>query len=134
MFSFLLVPLALALGVAAHNAPTPAERAVTDSTATANVDKPVTIRFDNQAWDMATVYAVPQSGMAIRLGQVNAGSTARFVLPRSATAGAGVVNIVAVPFGRRFATGSGPISVTPGDVLSATFSPSENNIAVLPAR
>jgi hypothetical protein len=134
MFPFIILPLALALGVAAHDAPHPAERAAADSTVAANVDEPVVIQFDNQAWDMATVYALPQSGMAIRLGQVNPGSTARFVLPRGATAGSGVVNIVAVPFGRRFTVRSGPVSVTPGDRLSASLSPSENNISVLPAR
>jgi len=134
MFPFIIVPLALAPHNAPHNAPSPAERVVADSTAAANADQPAVISFDNQAWDMATVYAVPQNGMAIRLGQVNSGSTARFVLPRSVTSGVGVVNIVAVPFGRRFATGSGPVSVMPGDQFTATFSPSENNISVLPAR
>src|SRR5437868_5299946 len=108
MFPFIIVPLAFALGIATHHAPSPAARAVADSTAAANADKPAVIHFDNEAWDMATVYAVPQSGMAIRLGQVNPGSTARFVVPRTVTSGSGLVNIVAVPFGRRFTVRSGP--------------------------
>ena len=49
-------------------------------------------------------------------------------------AGAQSINIVAVPFARRFPTGSGPVSVMPGDALTATLSPQENSIAVLPAR
>ena len=133
MFPFLMIPLALALGVATHHPVTPAQRATTDSAAVTQRDAPVTIQFDNQAWDMATVYAVPQNGMAVRLGQVNAGSTARLVVPRSAVTSSGVINIVAVPFARRFSTGSGPVAVAPGDALKATLSPTENGVWVVPA-
>ena len=133
MFPFLIVPLALVLGVATtQHTPTPAQRAAADSAAVANKDKPVIVRFDNQAWDLATVYAVPRDGMAVRLGDVSPGSTERLVVPRSAVNGSGVINIVAVPFARHRASGSGPVAVMPGDELKATFSPTEDGVWVLP--
>jgi hypothetical protein len=134
MLAFLLVPVALALGLAAHDAPsTPAERATSDSAAVAASDKPAVIEFENQGWDLATVYAVPQFGLRVRLGQVTPGSTARFVVPRSVTT-AGTVDIVAVPLARRFAIRSGPVSLQPGDAIRASIPASQNLISILPAR
>ena len=138
MFAFLLVPLALALGIAAHGTATPAERAqadsAADSVAVAHRDQPVTIRFDNQGSDLATVYAVPMNGIAVRLGQVTPGATARLVVPRSVVAGPTTVNFVAVPFARNFVTRSGPVTVAPGDAFDLALSASENLVSVLPAR
>jgi hypothetical protein len=134
MLPNLLVPLALALGVAAHGAVAPAERVQADSTAVANRDQPVTIHFENQGYDLATVYAVPMSGIAVRLGQVTPGATAKFVVPRAVVSGPTTVNFVAVPFARNFATRSGPVAVAPGDVFDLALSASENAVSVLPGR
>ena len=133
MLPFFLVPLALALGAATQRAQSPADRAVADSAATANANKPVTIQFENQGWELATVYAVPQSGMAFRLGQVSPGRTERLVVPRSVVAGGlSSINIVAVPFARRAALSSGPVTVSPGDVLRATVPSTGNAVWILP--
>jgi hypothetical protein len=138
MFPFLLVPLALALGIAAHEthaAPaTPAERAAADSAAVADARKPAIIMFENQGWDLATVYAVPRSGLAVRLGQVTPGATARLVVPRSVVTAGSSVDIVAVPLARNFAIRSGPVTIYPGDALRASIPASQNLISVLPAR
>ena len=134
MFAFLLVPLALAFGLAAHDgASARAGRGGRAADASADADKPAVIEFENQGWDLATVYAVPQFGLAVRLGQVTPGVTARFVVPRSVTA-SGSVNIVAVPFARNFAIRSGPVTLLPGDAIRASISASENLISVLPGR
>ncbi len=134
MFPFILVPIALALGIAAHDAPaTPAERAATDSVAVADSRKPAVIEFENQGWDLATVYAVPRGGLALRLGQVTPGTTERFVVPSSAVT-AGSFDIVAVPLARNYAIRSGPVSLSPGDGIRASIPASENLISVLPLR
>jgi hypothetical protein len=65
---------------------------------------------------------------------VGAGQTVRFVIPRSVVAGPTSVNIVAVPFARRFTVGSGPVTMAPGDALNARLSSQENGVWVLPAR
>jgi hypothetical protein len=135
MLPLLLVPLALALGVAVHGAPHAATATPysADSTAVSRGVEPAVIEFDNQAFDLATVYLVPQFGVPIRLGQVTGGGNSRFVVPRGVAYG-GTFEIVAVPFPRRFAVGSGPLTLLAGDALRASLSPSQNLVSVLPAR
>src|SRR5690349_21335409 len=77
MSPILLVPLALAFGLAAggsHGQPPVAGAADSTVVATdtmparAKAPAPAVIQFDNQAWDLATVYLVPQSGgLPVRL-------------------------------------------------------------------
>jgi hypothetical protein len=133
MFLFLLLPFAVALGIAVHDTQAPAQRAATDSAAVANANSPATIRFQNDALDNATVYAVPDHGMAARLGEVFGGQTSRLVVPRDLLSG-GMVNIVAVPFARNFVVRSGPVAMSPGDVMDVRLTSDERAVSVLPAR
>jgi hypothetical protein len=134
MFPFLLLPFAVALGIAVHDTQSPAERAATDSAAVANANSPATIRFQNDALDNATVYAVPDHGMAVRLGEVFGGQTSKLVVPRDLLSGGGMVNIVAVPFARNFVVRSGPVPMSPGDVMNVRLTADERAVSVLPAR
>jgi len=137
MFPFLLLPFALALGLSTHQTPAPAQAAVNDSTAAANAAAnaklPVTIEFDNQAWEMATVYAVPDHGLPVRLGDVTPGSTARLVIPRNVVSNITTLNLVATRLARRGAVGSGPVTVSPGDTFNVSLS-SNGLVSVLPGR
>lgn len=136
MFPFLLLPLALALGISAHDAPTastsPATNAVVDSTKSVNT--PVTVRFRNDAMDLAIVYAVADAGLPVRLGEVTPGATAKFTLPRSIVGTSAMIQLVARPFAHRYVVGSGPVGVSAGDVIDANLSSQANAIWVLPGR
>jgi hypothetical protein len=134
MLPIFLAPLALALGITLHHAAATPLPTATDSATVAGSKQPVVIEFENQAWDLATVYAVPQSGGAVRLGQVTAGGTARLRVPLSVVADPTTVDIVAVPFARHVAARSGLVTVVPGDVLRASLPPAENIVSVLPGR
>jgi hypothetical protein len=134
MLPLFLAPLAFALGLAMHNAPARPAAGAADSTSVAAANQPAVIEFENQAWDQATVYAVPRSGLPVRLGDVMAGATRRFTVPRTVFAGASTVDIVARPFARRFVVRSGEVTLFPGDEIRASLAPAENMISVLPAR
>jgi hypothetical protein len=144
MSSLILVPLALALGLATSGASAqpPAPAAVDTTVAAAPVDSPAkapaderaVIQFENQAWDLATIYLVPQFGLPIRLGQVTSGRTANLVVPRGVLSSARTVEIVAVPFASRRAISSGPVTLYQGEALRASLASSANLISVLPAR
>lgn len=133
MLPLLILPFALALGVAAHGGATPAAAAVADTTV-ADPNAPVTVRFENQSMDLATLYAVPSGGMAVRLGQVFSGGRSQFVVPKSMVWGVSTVDFVAVPFARNFVTRSGPVTLSPGDAYDLSLSPTENSLSVLPKR
>ena len=152
MLPTLLVPLAAAFGLAVGgtHAQPPAKDTVrapaantthaADSTAAAPEkapekapkSAPAVIQFENQAFDMATVYVVPQFGLPVRLGQVNSGRTTRLVVPRSVVWGPTTVEIVAVPFAGRRSVGSGPVTIGAGEALRATLSSTANLVSVLP--
>lgn len=137
MLPMLLVPLALAFGLAAggsHHQPAPAPAAVAaDTTAKAAPAAEATvIEFENQSFDMATVYLVPQAGMPVRLGQVNPGRTQRLVVPRGVVGGLTSAEIVAVPFAHRYWVGSGPVTLGAGDSLRASLSSTANMVSILP--
>jgi hypothetical protein len=129
MLPLILIPLAFAFGLAAHDAPrAPADRAPVVSA------EPAVIVFENQAWDLATVYAVPQFGLPVRLGQVMPGGTTRLRVPRSVVSTSGAVEIVAVPFARNFSVRSGLVTLVAGEAVRASLSPAENILSVLPER
>ena len=135
MLPLLLVPLALALGPAVRgpSAQPPAAKA-DDSAAVAAPASPAVIQFENQAFEMATVYVVSQSGMPFRIGRVNSGSTARLVVPRSVVGGPTTVQIIAVPFATGRRVSSGPVTLGQGDALRASLASSANLLSVLPVR
>lgn len=134
MFPLLLVPLAVALGFAAHGNAAPVEHVPADSVRAVRADAPVSIEFRNDASDLATLYAVPMSGIAVRLGEVMPGSSRTLTIPRAVVASPTEVNFVAVPFARHFVTRSGPVSVAPGQAYELSLSATENSLSVLPGR
>lgn len=132
MLPLFILPLALVFGLATHPASAPAAGA--DSTVAVDANAPARVAFENQGWDIVTVYAVPQSGMAVRLGQVTPGATGRFTVPRSVVASASSIDLVAVPLARNYVVRSGPVAMSPGDAFSASLSSAGHLISVLPAR
>ena len=86
MLPSILVPLALGLATPGASRPAAAARAAADTVQAVAADQPVVITFDNQGFEIATIYAVSQSGFAVRLGQVSPGASRRLVLPRSVAA------------------------------------------------
>ena len=139
MLPFPFVPFALALGLAVSGSPAQPPVAadttiVVDSTDAAPSTAPAVIQFENQGFEMATVYVVPQSGMAYRIGRVMSGNTARLVVPRSVVAGSTTVQIVAVPFATRRQVSSGPVQLAQGEALRASLASSANLLSVLPVR
>ena len=135
MLPLLLVPFALALGLIVGGPSTqPPVAGASDSTVVAEAPAPTVIQFENQAFEMATVYVVPQSGMPYRIGRVNSGNTARLVVPRSIVGGATMVQIVAVPFATGRQVSSGPVSLGQGDAVHASLASSANLLSVLPVR
>jgi hypothetical protein len=142
MLPMLLVPLALAFGLAvggSHGQPPAASAADTvvaaseKAPAKAPAHAPAVIQFDNQAWDLTTVYLVPQFGLPVRLGQVTSGRTANLVVPRGVVASATSFEIVAVPFASRRAISSGPVTIAEGEALRASLPSTANLVSVLPA-
>ena len=140
MLPFLLVPFALALGLVASDAPAqppvaaPGDSTVVDSTDVAASTAPAVIQFENQGFEMATVYVVLQSGLPYRLGRVNSGSTTRLVVPRSVVGAPTTVQIVAVPFATGRRVSSGPVQLAQGEALRASLASSANLLSVLPVR
>lgn len=135
MLPFLLVPFALALGLIVGGPSTqPPAAGGGDSTVVADSAAPTVIQFENQAFELATVYVVPQSGMPYRIGRVSSGATANLVVPRSVVGGATMVQIIAVPFATGRRVSSGPVTLGQGDALRASLASSANLISVLPAR
>ncbi len=140
MLPFLLVPFALALGVAVSGSPAQppvaaaVDSTVVDSTDAAPSDAPAVIQFENQGFEMATVYVVLQSGMPYRIGRVMSGNTARLVVPRSVVGGPTTVQIIAIPFATGRRVSSGPVQLAQGEALRASLASSANLLSVLPVR
>jgi hypothetical protein len=112
-----------------------ARRPAADSAVAAPRDtRHVTITFENQSLEVATIYVVSQSGYRARIGQVIPGRTQRLVVPRGVVGAASTVDIVAVSIGRRVIARSGPVNLSPGDSYSASLSSLANIVSVLPAR
>lgn len=132
MLAFLLIPLAFALGVTTQGSHA---TSTVPATAAAAVDTAhVVLEFENQSLDLATVYAVRESGQYARLGQVSANSSERLVIPRSVVSGSTMIRLVARPLAGRARPNSGSFAVQPGDHIAAALSPTLNTISVLPAR
>jgi hypothetical protein len=125
-----IILAALALGLAQDSTPAPAKSPAKAPPA----DDRVTIAFENQSLELATIYVVTASGGRFRVGQVIPGRTETLRLPRSVVGAAATIDIVAVPLARRYVIRSGPVTVAPGDTIAASLSPIANLVSVLPAR
>jgi hypothetical protein len=140
MLPFLLVPFALAFGLVVSDSPAqppvaaPIDSTVVDTTDAEPSTGPAVIQFENQGFEMATVYVVPQSGMPYRIGRVMSGNTARLVVPRSVVGGPTTVQIIAVPFATGRRVSSGPVQLAQGEALRASLASSANLLSVLPVR
>ena len=92
----------------------------------------VLIDFQNRSWELATVYAVHESGRRTRIGEVGAGKTATLVVPRAVVSSVTGINVVAIPFGRRSGAESGVLAVAPGDHFVATLEANMKSVSILP--
>ena len=139
-----LVPLAVvalcAAQVAAAQSQPPNPPTVPDSAVAASPvvsGKPadaarVLIDFQNHSWELATIYAVHESGARTRIGEVGAGKSATLVVPRTVVSSVTAINLVAIPIGRRSGAESGVLAVAPGDHFVATLESNLKSVSILP--
>ena len=92
----------------------------------------VLIDFQNRSWELATVYAVHESGRRTRIGEVGAGKSVTLVVPRAVVSSVTAINVVAIPFGHRSGAESGVLAVAPGDHFVATLESNMKSVSILP--
>jgi hypothetical protein len=90
------------------------------------------VTFENQALDVASVYAIGTSGEPYRIGTVAGGRTERLRLPAALVSSGTTVNFVARPLATSRLATSGPVSIRPGEGVRLTLPPAENTLSVLP--
>lgn len=95
---------------------------------------PTVIVFQNQSLEQADLFAVRRSAGALRVGTVMAGRTDTLVIQRGELAPGETVNFVARLLAGTHTPRSGPVAVSPGEVLNITLPQSENLLAVLPGQ
>jgi hypothetical protein len=96
-------------------------------------DLPTTqVIFVNQSLDQADVFAVLDAGQSVRLGTVFAGRTDTLSVPYDIVSRGATVTIAARLLARNYAPHTGPLVLTPGQVLQVTLPSSLSTLTVLP--
>ena len=88
--------------------------------------------FSNESLYQADVFIVVPGTEARRVGTVMGGRTDTLTVPRDMTMRAGSLSIVARIFARSAAPSSGPLTISPGEVLRVTLPSNEKLLTVLP--
>ena len=97
-------------------------------------DQPATqVIFVNQSLDQADVFAVMDAGQPIRIGTVFAGRTDTLTVPTDVVNRGGNVSIAARLLAHSYVPRTGPLVLSPGQVLQVTLPSNANTLTVLPA-
>jgi len=89
--------------------------------------------FVNQSLDQADVYAVMDAGQSVRLGTVFAGRTDTLTVPYDIVSRGANVSIAARLLAHNYAPHTGPLVLTPGQMVQVTLPSGANTLTVLPA-
>lgn len=97
-------------------------------------DLPTTqVIFVNQSLDQADVFAVMDAGQSVRLGTVFAGRTDTLTVPYDIVSRGATVTIAARLLARNYAPHTGPLVLSPGQMLQVTLPSNLSTLTVLPA-
>ena len=97
-------------------------------------DLPTTqVIFVNQSLEQADVFAVMDAGQSVRLGTVFAGRTDTLSVPYDIVSRGATVTIAARLLARNYAPHTGPLVLTPGEMLQITLPSNLSTLTVLPA-
>lgn len=89
--------------------------------------------FVNQSLEQADVFAVMDAGQSVRLGTVFAGRTDTLSVPYDIVSRGATVTIAARLLARNYAPHTGPLVLTPGEMLQITLPSNLSTLTVLPA-
>lgn len=89
--------------------------------------------FVNQSLDQADVFAVMDAGQSIRLGTVFAGRTDTLTVPSDVVSRGSTVTIAARLLARNYSPHTGPLVLSPGQMIQVTLPSAGQTLTVLPA-